>query len=327
LQENPDPVVRFRLLRDVLQRPPNSTEMVQARVDLAKSRWIQQLADEQWPDGSWGRLHSQDSNARQWILTTEVGVERALALGLEADHPILRKTAQYLTSILEGTVQYRDPPEKNNRWPTGVRLFAAATLAQIQPDLPVLDEGWDLWATIACRTFSSGEYDPRAEILAHRELTGIRGELRYLILNNKYSLALLGSRATALASEVESTLLDWIWHHRDGIGYLGQPMYLSPAVGKSPGHLDAWFRSLELLAKFPSWRDLAGETMQWFWNEQKPAGGWDFGRIPAFSMVLPLSESWRRKGARQFDWTTRVLVLLRCYYTSGEAWSQSSVGS
>jgi hypothetical protein len=142
-------------------------------------------------------------------------------------------------------------------------------------------------------------------------LTGIRSELRHLTLNNKYSLALLGSRATALAPEVEVALLNWVWHHKDGIGYLGQSMYLPPAVDKPPGHLDAWFRSLELPAKFPSWRNLAGEAMQWLWNEQRAEGLWDFGPRPAFSTVLPLSESWRRKVARQFDWTTRVLMLLR----------------
>jgi hypothetical protein len=37
------------------------------------------------------------------------------------------------------------------------------------------------------------------------------------------------------------------------------------------------------------------------------------GARAAISTALPLSESWRKKGARALDWTTRVLTLLRRY--------------
>ena len=54
LDQEPDPVVRFRLLRDVLDEPQDSQAFVQARANLAASRWVQELGRGQWPDGSWG---------------------------------------------------------------------------------------------------------------------------------------------------------------------------------------------------------------------------------------------------------------------------------
>jgi hypothetical protein len=311
--QDPDAVVRLRLLRDVLQRPADSPELVQARHDVARSHWVQELEREQWSDGSWGRLHSRDYRAQQKIPTTEVGVERALALGLDAAHPVLTGAAQYLERVLEGAVQCRDRPEKNDRWPTGVRLFSAATLAQIQPGHPALDREWDLWVCVARRTFAAGVYDPQAEVHAHRELTGASVKDSYLVLDNKYTLALLGSRAAALPRELERALVNWVWHKPDGMRYMGVELSHPPHPLKA-GPLDHWFTSLERLSRFPSWRSLAGDVVRWLWGQQAPGGLWDLGPRPTFSVALPLSNNWRKKMARQYDWTTRILSLLQRHY-------------
>ena len=163
LQETADPVVHARLMRDVLRYPPTQPDLVAAARQLTPHPNVQVLAAEQWPDGSWGRLHSQDVTAGQRIRTTEFGVSRALALGLDPDHPILQAAANCLGGILSGRLEPRDPPEKNDRWPTGVQLFAAATLALIRPDDPLLDDPWALWLEIAQRSFAGGRYDDEAE--------------------------------------------------------------------------------------------------------------------------------------------------------------------
>jgi len=262
LAGDPDPVVRFRLLRDVLARPLDSPELVQARHDLSTSRRVQELAREQREDGSWGRFHSMDSQARQKLLTTEMGVERALALGLDVSHPILSKAARYLVGLLEGPLaDFPDPPEKNDRWATGVRLFNAATLALVQPDHPVLDEVWHLWLSAAQRTFASGRYDAGAKIQAHRELTGATVQGSYLVLSGKYQLALLSARPGALPRELEKVLLDWVWHKKDGIGRLG--VRLSSSDGYlNTWNLDRWFASLGLLSRFPGWQEQAEDAIE-----------------------------------------------------------------
>src|SRR3989304_7928990 len=101
LDTQPEATVRLRLLRDVLRRPAQDEALLNAQQDVTKSRWVQELVQEQRSDGSWGRLHSRDSQAKTRIVTTEVGVERALALGLDATDPILRNAAPHLVDLFE----------------------------------------------------------------------------------------------------------------------------------------------------------------------------------------------------------------------------------
>lgn len=307
LDEVSDPVVRLRLLRDVLHKNPESQGVVEAREKLDHHRHVCTLASEQWEDGSWGRLHSKDYSAKQKIGTTEIGVERAIHLGLDRDHPILQKASQYLVSVLE-TGECRDRPEKNNRWETGVRLFAASTLVKIEPLHPALDEIWALWTEIIVRAFASGRYDEDAEVEAHRELTGASVRGSFLTLQNKYTLSLMGSRSTDLLPRLEENLIPFIWYLYEGIGYLNVGVSHPPIM--KPGPIDRWFASHELLSQFSTWRGLAGETVEWLWEKCNFDGRWDFGPKSPTGVVLPLSENWRRKNARQVDWTMRVLLLL-----------------
>jgi hypothetical protein len=108
-------------------------------------------------------------------------------------------------------------------------------------------------------------------------------------------------------------LVRWAWHRPGGIGYLSVPLSPPPLQAKA-GVMDRWFSSQDLLARFPSWRTMAGEAVAWLWEARTAEGDWDLGPRPAASVALPLSASWRKKGPRQYDWTTRVLALLRRFY-------------
>jgi hypothetical protein len=312
LQRNPDPVVCFRLLRDVIKASPNTSMLIHAKQEMLKSRWVLELESEQRAYGSWGRFHSA-MKTRGKIVTTEAAVERGLALGLEGSDQIFHATVKYLSGLLDGTVDFPDPPERNNRWATGKQLFAAATLARISPTLSILDKTWELWATIAERTFASGRYDAEAEMRAHQMLTGASVKDSYLVLNNRYQLVLLGSRAAKLPKAVECALFDWVWHKDDGIGYLEVPLANLPSRFTS-GMLDRFFTSLEILSRFPSWRRFADNVIGWLWRQRNGEGLWDFGPRASVSVYFPLSEDWRTVEKRRNDWTTRVLALLRKYY-------------
>jgi len=74
LHEDPDPVVRFRLLRDVLKEPPNTDTLMNTRRELLQSRWVLKLGNEQIEAGSWGRFHSA-TRTKGKIGTTEAAVE------------------------------------------------------------------------------------------------------------------------------------------------------------------------------------------------------------------------------------------------------------
>lgn len=309
LQDDPDPVVRFRLLRDVIRTFPSSNALNFARQEMSRSRWVAELRNEQREDGGWGRFHSA-MKTKGRIATTEAAVERGLALGLEASDPAFQTAIKYLSRLLEGKIDFPDPPERNNRWETGKKLFAASTLARICPTLPILDETWNLWASIAEHTFASGKYDAEAEIRTHETLTGASVKDSYLVLNNRYQLALLGSRAAKLPKTVENALVNWVWHKNDGVGYLEIPLANLPSR-YTAGMLDRLFTSLELLSNFPSTRRLAGNVIGWLMKQRNSEDLWDFGPRASFSVYFPLSESWRNAKQRQHDWSTRVLVLLR----------------
>ena len=146
-----------------------------------------------------------------------------------------------------------------------------------------------------------------------RALTGATVKDSYLVLRSKYQLNILGSLPGLLPRPLELALLDWLWSRPDGIGYLCVPLNRTPPVGK-PGPFDRWLASLEMLSRlFPGWVSLAQGSVEWLWAQRNELGFWDFGPRPSPPSYFPLSDSWRTKQERIFDWTTRILVLLRRY--------------
>jgi hypothetical protein len=308
LQAAASPVVRYKLLKEVLGRLEDDSELLDAYQGVLESSLVQQLGDEQWEDGSWGRLHSVDTSTKQKFGTTEVGVARAVALGLKPTHPILHKAAQRLAQVIE-TGQVRDRAEKNDRWPTGVRLIAAATLSLIDPYHPSIDPIFDLWLEISKRVFSNGVYDPEVEIAAHKELTGATVKNSYLVFHNKYTYTLMAGRLEELTGQLERSLVAHAWKLTTEIKYFSIPAAQTPTMGKA-GQIESWFCTQELLSRFPAWRESSGDVVAWLLAQRDADGWWDFGPRAASTEVLPFSDNWRRKNIRRTDWTTRVLSLL-----------------
>jgi hypothetical protein len=314
LDASPDPVVDFRLKRDVLGFDPNGEELLRMRGALETSRWVKGLKQEQEGDGGWGRFHSRDYTLKKKkIITTEVGIERGLALGLDASHPVFDGAVSYLSGLLEGEVPFPDPPERNDRWPVGIPLIVASTLVKIHPHHSAADEVWALWVKLAGEIFSSGTYDPDKEISAHRELTGASVKNSYLVYSNRYTLNLVGSKANLLPPEIEGSIVDWVWRKNDGVNYLGVRLS-DPPVGFTPSEIDRWFTSMEILSIYPSWRDKVAPLVDWLWGKREEHGLWDFGPRSTVSCYFPLSESWRKRHNRAFDYSTRILALLSRYY-------------
>ncbi|NOQ22968.1 MAG: hypothetical protein GQ565_10035 [Candidatus Aegiribacteria sp.] len=154
LEQTPGIVIRYRLLRDVRRKMSNCPELQQAKDNLKYSQCIQELEQEQREDGGWGAFHSRSTRMKRKIPSTEVGVERALSLGLDASHPILQKVSAYTLGIMQGDILFPDYHEKNDRWQTGMRLFLASTLSLIYPDHPALKDDRELWHEIRGRNVS-----------------------------------------------------------------------------------------------------------------------------------------------------------------------------
>lgn len=308
LVESPAAPVRVRLLREVLQRSSDDSEMITAVDALNESIHVQELTAEQHDDGSWGQFHTADSAAKQRFGTTEVGVQRALELGLSPDHPVLSKVRPYLEGILNGCIPFPDRAEKHENWPTGVALFTGAMLSAFAPESSALNTTWEFWSQVVQRSFSTGRYDKEAELASHRQLLGLSGKPTWMRLFSKPVVMILGSRVNRLPSNVEAAYVRWLWEDCPrGLVYLDVPL------DSQPQHLRgwclcAWLRLIELLTAFPSSRSKAEFVIKRLMAARNDDGLWDFGIQPSCPR---LSDNYRRKGASIHDWTTRVTCLLK----------------
>lgn len=310
LQMEPDPVPRLLILRDILTRPASDPDLRNARRSVSQSRWVSELGAEQDVDGSWGRFHSMDSRRRCRIRTTEAGVERALAVGLEPGDEILRRAALYTAGLLRNEILFPDPEEANDRWPAGRQMFVATTLAQINPDHELLPPVYATWREIAERTFQRGAYDPDAEWRAHCELTGaLTMRNSYLVINNKYAVFLLACMSVRLPEHTEAALVRWLLEGRFGLGYLGVPL-ASSLEKVDRNRAAAWFRSQAILSRFQARTSRSDDGVERLWQLRNSDGLWDFGSGPG----LRLSQDHRRPRNRTIDHSVNALLLLtaRC---------------
>lgn len=305
LDRQPNAVVSFRILRDVLLQPSDSPDLDSAREQMLTHSWVKELAQEQQADGSWGRFHSMDSTLKACFPTSETAIRRALALGLDKDTPVLKKAVRFMEKVLTGKSVWSDRVEKSEGWPIGVETITAGTLAQAEPFHPAILKSWAYWVQIAERSFLTRKYDPKAEWQAHKELRGIG----IIYLRSRYALTLLS--AQKLPPSLDRLIVDWIWNHPEGIGYLGADM-----KHPQPVHIFNWLESLEILSAFQNCRDMMAQAMDWLWQQRNPDGLWDFGSKVSKSLYFPLSDDWRKTGNRSIDHSTRVLALLQ-KFTNG----------
>lgn len=313
LARHPDPVPRFRLLRDVLGLSPADPALLAAQAGLQESRWVRQLEGAQLPDGTWGRFHSRDSRKKQPFPTTEIAITTALDCGLDKDSVLLRRAEEPLAAYVEGRCSWPDPAEKHDNpraWAVWVRHFSAAVLGQVNPFHPLLDEFWNTWAEVVQEAFQGGNYDRGREIAALNRLLGCRMK-DPVPLHKKYPLLILSSTSQRLPATLERSLLEYLLHFPAGIYYVYDRQINTPVALADPGFWN-WMRAHALLSRFPMWRDVAQEALNTIWAQRNDQGLWDPGTKVARKPYtrFPLSESWQRPGNRTIDASVEVLTLL-----------------
>ena len=311
LESEPSASVQVRLYRDALEDEASS-QYKSARRQLSRAAAVARLESEQRLDGSWGRFHSRDSRLKRQFPTTEHAVRRGIALGLTAESRSLSGASKHCRALLRGEQRFPDPPEANDRWETGWRLFVSSTLARIDPSAAALRPGVQLWSEILTESFRGESFDPQREIDAHRDRTGATIEGTYLRLSSRYPVELLTAAANAIPPARLRAYLRWLTACPSGIGYLGVPLDRPPKP-RSPGSIDAWLESWELISRYPGWGRCGASMARWLGSQRNENGLWDFGPRPAHCHTLPLSEDWRRASSREVDWSTRVLCLLASY--------------
>jgi hypothetical protein len=302
LATNPDAILAWRLLQDVLHLAEDNPELVATKEKALESKWVRQLEEAQLPDGSFGRFHSQDTKQKTTFRTSEEAIDRAFALGLKADHPIVIRVRQYIQLVLQGRAHITDRDEKNEAWPLLIRFILAGRLAQIEPKDKLLDPFWSYLEDVALQAFSSGKYCLEDEVAAYTRLSKIH--IPQGFLESQHALWVLSSRQ--LPKQLEGALISWIWSKHDGIRYIRTPLSTP-----EPRRIGYWVRSMNILSRFAAWREISLNSLNQLWEQRDEQGWWDFGSQVARSVEFPLSESWRQNIRRKIDYSTSMLVLLR----------------
>ena len=305
LASKPEPIVTWRLLHEVLGFSADDPELVDVKTAALRSKWVRQLEQAQLADGSFGRFHSQDTKQQTIFRTSEEAIDRAFALGLSADHPMLTRLKAYIQQALQAQVHITDPDEKNDAWPVIIRFILAGRLAQIEPSNSLIIPFRQYLIEVAESAFKSGAYRPEDEAVAYKELSGIH--LPKGFLESQHALWILSSQP--LARPFEIALLEWVWNKPDGIRYIRAP--LSAPESSRIGY---WVRSMNLLSRFATWQDRSVDVLNKLWEMQDEQGWWDFGKRTGKCVEFPLSENWRRSIHRKMDYSACILTLLgKCF--------------
>jgi hypothetical protein len=318
----PQPVPRYRLLRDVFKLPVNDQQLQSARALLDEVPAIQQLAAVQLPNGSWGRFHSQDTTTKQRFPTTEYAIERALALGLDNRHPVLARAQGFIERHLRGEVTWTDRVEKHDDprlWPFFTAYISAGRLAQLDPTHPLLKEKVAFMHALLYASFPDGLHDAAAEVGAQRELSDIPTGTHWALLSNQYGVMLLAAD-TALPAELQDAWLGYILRKPGGIYYINNTALDTPPAVQSPD-LSSWLYAHELLSRMLRWHKHSESAMYWLWQQRNEDGLWDIGSKVWKGAYFPLSTDWQHRSDRVIDGSVRILALLRRWVDANSAFS------
>ncbi len=301
-----EPVPRYRLLRDVCSLPSCDHDLQKARDSLWSSRPVLDLLGQQQADGSWGRFYSRNKLVKNAGRTTETAIIRALALGLERDHPAMQHTVNYLASLLRCERPWPDQIDDFGDMKVAHHLIAAARLRSLDPDNAAALQVARQWTAIIMGSFDRGEFaEDRIEEVSEAVLGEALPTNCYLCFS-VYSLLLLRDQ---LPWAIERSWVAHLMQRSRGIAYLNNHAlhYLPLAFPSQEG-----MRYLSVLDHL-GWYTTAAELLEagadWLWDQQVD-GWWDFGPIARDGLELPLSNSWRTNSSRLIDCTVRALVIL-----------------
>lgn len=272
------------------------------------SKWAEELLALQHDDGSWGYFHSL-SEPRKNNVTTEHALRRLSILGYTLEDEPIQRAVEYMSGCLRGVRTLPDRREKTHNWDLFTSLILSAWIRRFTLDDPSANRVAAAWAEVLTETFSSGVYGPEAYVRAYRAAFGEKpwgGRLADYV--SFYQVSLL---SRGLDWETEGRVLDDILAHEGGIFYIYGPGPLSRLPGEfASKDASRYLGALELLAEYGRGPEKLRFAARWLRANRGTDGLWDLGPSVRDKLYFPLSDSWRKPGARQQDCTHRVQRLL-----------------
>jgi len=317
LEMQPDPIPRFRIIKNILKYDSGSLEYREAERQIYNTNLIARLNTSQFDDGSWGRFHTQDSSVDSPFPTTEIAVKLALDYGLDKNSILLRRTVDYILDHLDGKLEWSDPAEKHDNpaaWPIETRMYSASILALIDNCHPSLDRYWDYWNTVLSAAFGSGVYNSQVEKTERIRLDNCIRK-RPLPFHVKHPLIIITSTRRTLDEELQDRILDFVMNNPQGIYYVYSKR-LNDFNAIAARDVFFWLQAQMIIGRFKLWREKSEPALEWIWTKKNKNGLWDFGSgIPRRPMLsFPLSTSWKKGKDRVIDQSVCVLEFLSKYY-------------
>ena len=180
------------------------------------NRIIKKLADEQHPDGSFGRFHTENTKLKQRISTTQAATWLMYENSLTRENDICNKTCLYMERLINDISLWPDNWEKNKWFKPAVPFFVASSLSLFGSDDEKYDYICRIWIEILISAFETGEYSKEQINTTAKSLIGVEIDGSYIGLQSLYNLALYAFNAGKIPVVTQRIYLKWL-HHYDGV--------------------------------------------------------------------------------------------------------------
>lgn len=311
LKEPLESVPRFLIMRDLLQMPPDDTDLTAVRQQAMQSALIADLSGRQLPDGSFGRFALQTGLDNPNGGANEAALIRALSLGLDEHHPMMASLRQYLESELEKSVQRCQHPHDGEEMLLARMLVLSGCLRQLNSRHPDVLQTISHWQTILTASFNGNEF--QSSIFRDRcdEIFGFdNGFWPEHWPEFGFSRSMLLLMKDQLPYAVEQGMISYLINNTRGIYPISNRSLKYFPLEFASRECIRFISSLELLAQYLGAAGFLRSAADWIWEQLGSGGYWDLGKQAGDQLYLPLSGSWRSKYVRQRDCTVRILILL-----------------
>ena len=274
---------------------------------MNQGKWVDQIAQLQLPDGSWGYFHSLSRPTKAQPMTTEQALRRLLALGLSRDDELIMRTIHYMKAVLARRIAPPDSREKVLNWDFFEQMMMAAWIKSFDPDDEQAAEIACFWAEIICAAFADGKLNHAVyEAEYRRRIPKLHGGERLIGIPQYYMVMLLKGM---LDAKTESAFVAHIVNHPSGIYYV-----YDECIAKVPEtfcslQASRYLSALECLSGYRCAPENLRFATDWVLS-QKSGDGWDLGPLAKDGIYFPISDSWRKPENRIDDCTRRVCRII-----------------
>jgi len=290
---------------------PMQRHLLGQSVDYTQSKWYRQLADAQWPDGSWGRFHSMDSSVKQVFTTTEAALRRAWDMGLPKDDPVAAKCIALMERYLRGEQAWLDRTEVHRdggrSFPIAFRFIIAANLSRFDPDNPLLASRREICAKNLRKAFEGGTLDEEIWWRENRRDDEIHLH-PYMI-----QPAWLLQNCDCMDDELQRKFLDYLWHREKGIYYISR---FPPCEKRNLEDKEflMWLGIFEALCGFSLFPEFMRDgALPRLLHEAERLMHGDIALPAPAPMIGHYAESWRDKDKRKVDLLLRMArIIAKC---------------